>query len=439
MENSTKLSPQTVDRSFADYIIGGWVRTGPRLYILQRAWVILTILAVLLFIAGIPSRYDQLVQVATSNRQLLQDLGFGPALYAGYFITLDSVLVFTHILIAALIFLRRSDSKMAVLVAITLVTVPLAIVGALEVGGPPWDRVTSVILYIGLVASVSLLYLFPNGRFVPRWTKPLAIIWAVITVPAVFFEDSILSLASWPFAIQVLVLLFWGATGVFAQLHRYVRVSDPLQKQQTKWALLGLTAAVVGPFGHYLHLFTLPSLNSVNPPPIFYNLADPTVFQFATMLQIIGITLFTLAVLLFPISFGVAVLRHHLFEIEFIVNRTLVYSLLTAILVLIYAASVVLFERLFNSLTGESSPVAIAISTLVIAALFRPLRSRIQTVIDRRFYRRKYDAVQTLSSFAAKARDEVDLDQLATELLRVVDETMQPDRISIWLKPPTEL
>jgi hypothetical protein len=369
---------------------------------------------------------------------LLQDLGWAPALYAGYFITLDAVLVFTHILIAALIFWRRSDSSMAVLVAVTLVTVPLAIVEALEVAGPPWEFVTNLILYIGLVASVSLLYLFPNGRFVPGWTKPLAIIWATITIPAVFFEGSILSLASWPFGIQFLFLLFWGATGVFAQLHRYVRVSDPRQKQQTKWALLGLIAAVVGPFGHYLHLFTLPSLNSVNPPPIFYNLADPTVFQFATILQVVGLTLFTLAVLLFPISFGVAVLRHHLFEIELIVNRTLVYSLLTAILVLIYAASVVLFERLFNSLTGESSPVAIAISTLVIAALFRPLRSRIQTVIDRRFYREKYDAVQTLSTFAARARDEVDLDQLAFELLRVVDDTMQPDRISIWLKPPTE-
>jgi hypothetical protein len=137
-----------------------------------------------------------------------------------------------------------------------------------------------------------------------------------------------------------------------------------------------------------------------------------------------------------PISIAVAILRNRLFDIELIVNRTLVYGTLTLSLLLIYFASVVVFQQIFRALTGQISDVAVVASTLATAALFTPLRQRVQTVIDRRFYRQKYDAAKTLARFSMTLRDEVDLDQLGNRLVSVVEETMRPSRISLWVSHP---
>jgi hypothetical protein len=138
-----------------------------------------------------------------------------------------------------------------------------------------------------------------------------------------------------------------------------------------------------------------------------------------------------------PIAVGFAVLKYRLYEIDIIINRTLVYGTLTATLVALYFGGIVLLQRVFVALTGERSTLAVVASTLLIAALFNPLRRRIQSFIDRRFYRRKYDAAKTLEAFSAKLRDETDLEALNNELVGVVRETMQPVHISLWLRPDT--
>ncbi|MDX1617114.1 MAG: hypothetical protein R3300_22605, partial [Candidatus Promineifilaceae bacterium] len=135
-----------------------------------------------------------------------------------------------------------------------------------------------------------------------------------------------------------------------------------------------------------------------------------------------------------PVTVGFSVLRYRLWDTDRLINRTLVYGLLTAVLVLLYFSSVVVLQQLFQALTGQRSPLAIVASTLFIAALFQPLQRSLQALIDRRFYRRKYDAARTLDRFAAAARDEVDLDQLAAELLSAVEQTMQPAGLQLWLK-----
>jgi hypothetical protein len=140
-----------------------------------------------------------------------------------------------------------------------------------------------------------------------------------------------------------------------------------------------------------------------------------------------------------PIAIGIAILRYRLYDIDLLINRTLVYGSLTAMLVAVYFGGVATTQAIFRALTGqEQQPqLAIVVSTLVIAALFNPLRRRIQSIIDRRFYRRKYDAVKTLEGFSAKLREETDLDALSREMVGVVGETMQPAHVSLWLRPET--
>jgi hypothetical protein len=136
-----------------------------------------------------------------------------------------------------------------------------------------------------------------------------------------------------------------------------------------------------------------------------------------------------------PVAIGMAVLRHRVWDIDLIIRRTLVYSLLTASLTLVYFINVVLLQELSQLITGQDQPpVATVLSTLAIAALFTPLRRRIQTFIDRRFYRRKYDAERVLDAFSATLRDDVDLDHLTNSILGAVEETMQPAHVSLWLR-----
>ena len=152
-------------------------------------------------------------------------------------------------------------------------------------------------------------------------------------------------------------------------------------------------------------------------------------------LGVVSLMLGIASLLGIPAAVGIAILRHHLYDIDIIINRTLVYGSLTATMVILYFGGIVVLQRGFVALTGQKSTLAVVGSTLLIAAMFNPLRNRIQTFIDRRFYRSKYDARKTLEAFSAKLRDETDLEALNDELVGVVSATMQPAHLSLWLRP----
>jgi len=207
----------------------------------------------------------------------------------------------------------------------------------------------------------------------------------------------------------VFTLIFVSAVSLFV---RRLRASG-VERQQLKWFAYSSTLAIGGVILTYTVSKVLGAL----------------------WLEWVGYLVLVVGFIGIPISMGIAILRYRLYDIDIIINRTLVYGLLTTTLVALYFVGILVLQRVFVVLTGEQSTLAVVASTLLIAALFNPLRQRIQSFIDRRFYRRKYDARKTLEDFSAKLRDETDLDALNDDLVGVVRETMQPAHVSLWLRP----
>ena len=404
------------------------------------AWVVMaiTVLAIILF--SIPSSFEHYSSVCTAVSEVcsdertvdqptpegvraLQDAGLSVHTYALLNVIVDKVFQLVWFAVGALIFWRRSDDRMALLVSAFLVSFgPVAVdptsAYTLISSQPSWWLPVQGAQIVGLVCSTLFFFLFPSGRFVPHWTRWLAVALIVNDVPDVLFPQLYSRLPSLE-TVSYLVFLGGVVSLVWSQIYRFRRVSSPTQRQQTKWVVFGLTLGIAGTFPSQL--------------PVDLSLVGGD-----TPLTLLFLKVgFALSLLLIPLTIGLAVLRSHLFDIDVVINRTLVYGSLTATLVALYFVGIVVLQRLFVALTGEKSTLAVVASTLVIAALFTPLRRRIQSFIDRRFYRRKYDARKTLEAFSAQLRDETDLNALSDDLVGVVRETMQPVHVSLWLRPET--
>jgi hypothetical protein len=290
--------------------------------------------------------------------------------------------------------------------------------------------------------GVFLVLVFPNGRLASGRWRYLA--WLNVFVAAlgsivVAFSpgpvDAIPAIRN-PLGIDSLGTAFGKravdlvevlqvAIALTAALSPFVRLRHATfeERQQIKWFAYAATVLVIGA------LLSSPA----------FEVWD------AWRVSWVGFVLYLGGIVGLPVAVGIAILRYHLYDIDFLINRTLVYGSLTALLALVYFVGVALLQRIgslilqvpVRALTGQETQLATVAATLAIAALFSPLRRRIQGFIDKRFYRRKYDAAKTLEAFSAKLRDETDLDALSDDLVGVVRETMQPTHVSLWLRPNT--
>ena len=404
---------------------GRWLVLG------RVAWVAVAILTAVVFVSGLPSEFARLrvpcadvascawvLRLTAQNARELGELGLSSDLFAVYFVGLEVALMAVSCAIGTAIFWRRSDDRMALLVSLMLFTLGAALAVPYPLVELPlvWKASGEAVSFIGSASLVLFLYLFPDGRFVPRWTRWLALVWIVgLMVPATFFYDPFLRLFGITLTSAVAGVGFGGTT-LLAQVYRYRRASDSTQRQQTKWVFFGVVTALGGSCGLLL-------IGMVVPRGLLASLGGTTVLY--------------LLVLLIPVSIAIAVLCYHLYDIDTLINRTLVYGSLTATLVTLYFGVIVVLQRVFVLLTGRQSTLAVVASTLVIAALFMPFRRSIQSLIDRSFYRRKCDAVKTLEAFSAKLRNDTDLAALSEDLVGVVRETMQPAHVSLWLRHGT--
>jgi hypothetical protein len=294
--------------------------------------------------------------------------------------------------------------------------------------GEAFAWLTSWVWVFGLGLIVYLDLLFPNGRLPGARWRWFAWFTAIVLVPAAILgalsPGLILSstlinplgvegLPNVSRAIEAFMyaLIVVGASSMLARLRHAGRI----ERQQIEWFAYATAVAISG--------------------VILKNTVYPAVG--VTWVWWVGLVLTTVGVVSSPVAMGIAIFRYRLYQIDLIINRTLVYGSLTAVLACVYLGGVVFLQNAFRALSGEGSQLAVVASTLIIAALFIPLRRRIQSFIDRRFYRRKYDARKTLEAFSAQLRNETDLDALSDDLVGVVRETMQPAHVSLWLRSDT--
>jgi hypothetical protein len=410
--------------------------TGRTLMVIRVGWLVVAALTLVSLVVNLcflfaelqtpcvtPLCLEEGLQLTPEAIAELQAHGLTLRFYAAYHVGLYVVYALVFGAIAALIFWQRSEDGVALFFSLCLL-----LLGGLFPGIPLTLKEALPVVYALTVAGSALnsicfyvLFLvFPNGRFVPGWTRWLAL--ALIPYS--------LLLANWAgtshegsvqrvndFVFPLFLLLVIGA-----QVYRYRWVSSAIERRQTRWVLFGLTVGL----GGILALV------------VYATFLNPA-WQHSAVGEMQFTGLIYSGFLLVPLSIGVAIVRTQLYDIDLLIRRTLQYSLLTATLALVYFGSVVLLQLVFRGLTGQAQSQFVTVfSTLTIAALFTPVRRRVQAGLDRRFFRRNYDAAQVLASFAATCREEVKLEQLTDELQRVIQETMQPARVSLWLRPPKE-
>ena len=406
---------------------------GYKLILARTAWIVITTVALVLWIADIQPGYAQYLTVCTQSLcqnqlatpdmvQALHSARLSLQFYAIYITTLSVVFVLFFFVIGVIIAWRKSDDWMALLVSITLI-----ILGTVNQTNYqqlasiyPFTQVPGDLLhFLFTILPFLVVFLFPNGSFVPRWTRWLVLLIFLFAVGGSFFPASPLNTQNLPSTVNIVLVLLLFVTVIFAQIYRYVRKSTLIERQQTKWIILGIAAT-------FIYFIVLDILTTLNPE--------------LTQARSLGFLLpeasYFFAFIIVPLSIAFSILRYRLWDIDLFINRTLVYTTLTAILALIYFGCVVLLQHLVNGVTGQAgqSPLVIVASTLAIAAVFSPLRRRIQKIIDKRFYRRQYDAAKVIETFSDTLRNEMDLNMLSEHLVAVVEETMQPAHVSLWLR-----
>jgi hypothetical protein len=409
--------------------------SGRWLLLARLVWIVLVLFVVGAAIASVPVVFAFLHQPCTfgsvncNGSELLtasqiRDLakyGFSLDAHAWQYLGFGGFNALASIVLGGIIFWRRSDDWIALLVALMCVSVGAAnVMNPLQYNPSNWMDLQYIVLLIQSTAILFTLALFPNGRFVPRWSGWVALVNPAYVLCYLVFL-LLMHLPTWSLynSNPVNGVTWWSSWIILslAQLYRYFRVSTPVERQQTKWVAFSFFVVLVGGIVSFL---ITPWLLSI---------------QHNGFLYVLIINSGAFFLLLLPLSIGLAILRYRLWDIDAIINKALVYGLLSALLAALYVGLILGLQALLGGWFHQTSAIALVVSTLAIYALFRPLRRRVQAIIDRRFYRKKYDAARTLADFSAVLRTEVDLNRLSEHLLAVVQETMQPASVSLWLRP----
>jgi hypothetical protein len=380
--NPRSATPETRDREPPPAIL-----RGRRLSVARLAWMALATLAVGLFVASVPVAYWEfrslcegaechfLHRLSPADAKVLKGWGLSPGFFAAYTILQGIVLALGYWAIGAVLFWKRSDHRLGLYASTMFVT--YGATGSLFVleladAYPSWDLLVEITLFVADASWFVVFCIFPDGHFVPRWTRWAAVVWVARSLCQSVLYDTPFGAKNWPLFADF--LLTGGLVGslVLAQVYRYRRVSGPVARQQTKWVVYGLAIL----FAVFVGWFLIDEIRprSATSKMLFLLVGDPILYC---------------ARLLIPLSMGIAIQRYHLWHIDFIINRTLVYSSLSALLTIVFAITDQLLQYLlFFIIRVEQSGVATFASLAVIAVAFQPMRRRIEMIVDRLVQRR---------------------------------------------------
>jgi len=393
----------------------------------ELIWVGLALLGLGLALASIPAEWRHFMTVcgggaACSEPHLtparveqLRAFGLPATAFAAYLLIIESLWAVTYIAVGATIIWRRSDQAMAVLAALFLLTFGLSD-SFLGAGGAPYEGrplIVQAFEFVGFGSLLLFLFLFPQGRFVPRWSAWLALLAIAWQVGETFFRTSGLSTQSWPPLLAYLPTLLTLGSVVAVQVYRHLRVSDAVERQQAKWVVFGVIVTVLG----FLAIGVLIAVTGPSPQNVFVFLA--------------GATTYYLVLLPLPVSIAVAVLRHRLWGVDVILNRTLVYGALTALVIGIFVLIVGGLGQLFNS---RANPVLSLLATALLAVLFQPMRVRLQKAANRLVYGQRDEPYAALSRLGQRLEATLAQDAVLSTIVSTVAATLKLPYAAIALE-----
>lgn len=407
-----------------DRIPGHWLPIG------RAGWLIVTLVAVVLTAAGLPILGAPLrsvclqgtcyFQFTDAQIRQLQSLGLSVSFFV-FFSTISTILLTAfYIFVASIIFLRQSDHWVGLLGSFTLVLFGAVTITAIPMAvgntNPALHFAANILGYLSHIAFPLFFFSFPDGRLKPRWTIGLVPIWAILRFPYHFFPDSPLNLDRWPDWLQLCVWVGLIGSLISVQYYRYRRLYGPILRQQTKWVVYGLMVSL----GGVAVVFSVSAARSLRD-------------QIPVMIA--GNVAMDLLWLIIPVSMAIAMLRYRLWDIDLIINRTLVYVPLTAILAGLYASVNTLFQKLFVATTGQKSDAAIVLATLIIASTFTPIKNGMQIAVDKRF-KEPADPLKELRAFDNQVRSVVevlDSDLITRRLLHTATTAFRASGGAVYL------
>ena len=403
-----------------------------RLLLLARlVWWMAVLMVVVIFIAAIPAAFAQLLvlchncngpQLTVQQANQLHSLGLSLPAYAIYFLTLNCVFFGTYFVVAGMIFRRMSDNRMAFISSLFLVTFGGATfpgtLDALPSQNPTWGMPVAIARFLGIVFLILFGYLFPDGHFAPSWTRFVAIVGVLVQVPDTFFPGSSLSFSHLPKLLIFVLFLAYLASPLAVQIYRYRHLSNGVQRQQTKWVVFGLTIAITGFLGLLLLTATLGAGQNNN--------------ALAQLIVVSGDYLFFL---LIPFSIGFAILRYHLWDIDILINRTLVYSVLTAGVVGSY---VLIVGGLGTLLEARGNFVLSLCATGLIAVLFQPAHRSLQRAVNRLMYGERDEPYRVISRLGSRLEATLAPEAVLPTIVETVAQALKLPYAAITLKQDGE-
>lgn len=354
--------------------------SGRRLTIIRVLWMLLAVLALALFAAAIPGRIERLLAVDAETRGYLAEIGMSVTGYALLYAGREIVFVLSFALIGALIFWRRSNNWVAILTSATLLTFGATFFAVyrsvLLEQAPPLYYLSRVVLLIGVGGLVPFEYLFPDGRFIPSWTRYAALAWLVLNVIWFTDSDGVFTYVNGQAVLvtrNVAMYLIFLGIGVYAQIYRYRYHSNPAEKQQTRWIVFGFLMSFLAFAVFYSIIQIFPSMREPGVPRLLRILVGESIFLGVFMVLVYGITL--------------AIIRYQLFDIQMLIHRGLIIGTVTALLGAFFLVCLMVLQGALEALLGGSqSTTAAIISTAIVMGLFQPTRQRVRRFIDRRLF-----------------------------------------------------